>query len=349
MLSWLLTVWFTKTILTFMLFCRYFHKIMEIIIDVLFDWDQAKQCPKGKGGIFGTTEAFFASTESQNSTGSLHAHIMVWIRGMPTTLQEYYHLRETDDFRCKLVKYVDSALQASYPVDTATCPQCDAAELESIGVDKQAFRKPKKGSPRPMTTRCNSCHSTYGADELVRQCMMKRCRNDRDTASKLTDETFSLYQLAMPHPLPHVHDPNSLEAITSTQALLTYQNHHWFHSNSCFKRSKRTPSGKSCRMFFPKQVCTATQWNEFDSIELRRTLGSEYLNPYVPVVNEVIKANHDLKILSACEGTLVGPSDTCILRRLIRSLALTLDILISLRSTHRLLHDEIYDKKPERP
>ncbi|OWZ11488.1 hypothetical protein PHMEG_00015483 [Phytophthora megakarya] len=123
---------------------RYFDRIIAIIIEVLFDWNQTKKCSKGKGGIFGTTEAFYGSTESQSPTGSLHSDMMVWIRGMPRTLEQYTQLRNTDHFRQRLVSYVDSILHASYPVSTNNCPSCHDTNLEAVAVTQQAFKSPPR-------------------------------------------------------------------------------------------------------------------------------------------------------------------------------------------------------------
>ncbi|OWZ11487.1 hypothetical protein PHMEG_00015482 [Phytophthora megakarya] len=119
--------------------------------------------------------------------------------------------------------------------------------------------------------------------------------------SQELNDAVGFYRLAMPQPLPHQETANTLPAIISTKALLSYQTHHWFHSKYCFKTSKRTP--KECSFQSQRaNIKLDEYWISRDS----RALGNEYLNPYIPIVNEVIKCNHNLKILSACEGPHVG-------------------------------------------
>lgn len=204
---------------------------MEIIIDVLFDWDQNKQCSRGQGGLFGTTQAFYASTESQSSTGSLHSHMLIWVDGMPKTLEEYSRFRASDRFQRRLQTYVDSILRASFPISVSDCPCCGEQAIEPVDVSQLAFKKPRKGSTCPATTRCCSCNATYGSDELVRKSLTKLCESTDEMNNEL-DGVVGFCRVAMPQPLPRSNDLDTLPAVISSQALLAYQNHHWFHSKS---------------------------------------------------------------------------------------------------------------------
>ncbi|KAG3169621.1 hypothetical protein PI126_g2722 [Phytophthora idaei] len=78
---------------------RYYDAVISIFVDLMLNDDQSKQLPRAGMGIFGVTKAFYVSTESQNSTGDVHGHMLIWIDGMPTTTAEYYEMLEMDSFR----------------------------------------------------------------------------------------------------------------------------------------------------------------------------------------------------------------------------------------------------------
>ncbi|KAG6973175.1 hypothetical protein JG687_00001041, partial [Phytophthora cactorum] len=53
---------------------------------------------------------------------------------------------------------------------------------------------------------------------------------------------------------------------------------------------------------FPQKACTVTSCTADGTLRLKRSIGSEYRNTYLPVVNAVLKMNHDVNFLSAGEG-----------------------------------------------
>ncbi|ETO80797.1 hypothetical protein F444_04777, partial [Phytophthora nicotianae P1976] len=69
---------------------RYFDYLMNVFIEVALNWNMEAGCTRAEGGLFGCTTAFFAATEAQNSTGSLHTHMLIWIKDMPATVDDYY-------------------------------------------------------------------------------------------------------------------------------------------------------------------------------------------------------------------------------------------------------------------
>ncbi|OWY90576.1 hypothetical protein PHMEG_00041236 [Phytophthora megakarya] len=54
-------------------------------------------------------------------------------------------------------------------------------------------------------------------------------------------------------------------------------------------------------MFFPKEARGTTEWAKYDKVVLQRSIGSEYLNTYIPLVCSVFKCNRDVKFLTAAE------------------------------------------------
>lgn len=162
-------------------------------------------------------------------------------------------------------------------------------------------------------------------------------------ANALGDEQWSAaaahHRLAGPVPLPLPDRGDVKSNLVVSKALTNYQVHHWYHSRSCFKASRRTPSGKICRMFFPKEAVADTRWTVHDKVVLRRDIGSEYLNTYIPLVNSVFKCNHDVKFLTAAEGTTARIASVSSRSNLLPRAVC--------RTGKGFLHDEVHDKRPK--
>ncbi|KAF1784185.1 Helitron helicase-like domain [Phytophthora cactorum] len=75
---------------------RYFDRVVSTFVDVVLNWDMENNCSRREPGLFGCTKASYAATESQNSTESLHTHMLIWIDGMPSTVDEYYRMCSLD-------------------------------------------------------------------------------------------------------------------------------------------------------------------------------------------------------------------------------------------------------------
>ncbi|OWZ10292.1 hypothetical protein PHMEG_00016877, partial [Phytophthora megakarya] len=224
---------------------RYFDHLMRIFIEVVLSWDLDKNCARPDPGLFGYTKGFFSATESQNSTGSLHAHMLIWIQKMPSTVEEYYRMCSSERFREAMIKYVDAIATSSVHLDMSGCPYCGQCSIVPLELTRESFRKSRFGASRCSTTTCQQRKKTFGADELITEHIRKTAAAI-DVPVCERDDVFHL--IAKSRPLSRVCSSTSAEAIAIARALVTYQHHHWFHSKSCFKVTKRTPKGNVCRM-----------------------------------------------------------------------------------------------------
>ncbi|KAG3250259.1 hypothetical protein PI124_g5091 [Phytophthora idaei] len=124
---------------------RYYDAVISIFVDLMLNDDQSKQLPRAGMGIFGVTKAFYVSTESQNSTGDVHGHMLIWIDGMPTTTAEYYEMLEMDSFRERIGLYVSSIARSSFPLNLASCPRCRLPGLTALPFQMKALLEDMKG------------------------------------------------------------------------------------------------------------------------------------------------------------------------------------------------------------
>lgn len=243
---------------------------MRMFIDVILNWDVRTNSARKMPGLFGHTRAFFAATESQGSTGSLHTHMLVWIQNMPSSVDEYYSMCKAMGFRDALIKYVDSIATSNVPVSLENCPHCVSPTLEAQKFPQNAFKKPKVNARRPTMVACTGCGDTFGASELI----VKHLERLESVHGEVNCGTEIAQKFVVgPQPLPCSDNPASPEAVICSRALLLYQHHHWFHSGSCFKVTKRTPKGDVCRMFMPKESSRSSFWTDDDRIQMKRYPG----------------------------------------------------------------------------
>ncbi|KAF1790917.1 hypothetical protein GQ600_27126 [Phytophthora cactorum] len=101
---------------------------------LLLQKDMENNCSRREPGLFGCTKASYAATESQNSTGSLHTHMLIWIDGMPSTVDEYYRIW----LRAAMTKYVDAVATSNVPLVTKNCPSCGVGTISSVEFHRKA-------------------------------------------------------------------------------------------------------------------------------------------------------------------------------------------------------------------
>lgn len=140
---------------------------MDVFIEVILNWNQKTHSTKTGFGLFGRTRTFFASTQSQNSTGDLHSHMLIWIEGMPHTIAAYYSECKKLEFQKRIAAYVNSIVTASYPISNYRCPVYGEVSLGSIKINQQAYKLPVNGTSRVPTSICTTCKTKFGANEVI--------------------------------------------------------------------------------------------------------------------------------------------------------------------------------------
>ncbi|OWZ10695.1 hypothetical protein PHMEG_00016417 [Phytophthora megakarya] len=273
-------------------YTRYFDLLMNIIVEVVLNWDTANGRARPEPGLFGVTKAYYAATESQNSTGALHAHMLIWINNMPSTVAEYYKLCGSDKFRQAMVEYVDKIAASNVPLNLSLCPVCGVGTIIAVELQREDFQKPRPGRRRSPTARCQDCKVEFGAGVLIEQHASRVEKNH----GLNNDQSDSVLQaIASLKPLPTPPHPNTPEAALISRSILFYQRHRWSHCQSCFKVTKQC-------FIFPKEPCETTHWGTDNRIHLKRLPGKEYVNTFIPELNIIFKCNHDIKFLGAGDG-----------------------------------------------
>lgn len=90
---------------------KFFHFIVTTIIEVLL---KIKKIPNGRidrgSGIFGYVQGYIGTVEAQGR-GSLHLHMLIWLKDAPTSTEMHDKLH-SEDFRRRITTYIDSIMKA---------------------------------------------------------------------------------------------------------------------------------------------------------------------------------------------------------------------------------------------
>jgi len=250
----------------------YFVHVIETIITKLFSWNVNKQCSNETPGLFGYTKGFFVSTESQNS-GNLHAHILLWIHGLPKSISEYENL---SDVKLEELKdYEKRHIQKNMPVELRKdCVACEC-ELSVVPLPVTAYHRPFAKYGESPVARCHNCQFDLTCSQLIDEAVAI----DPQLRLKLVE-----YSICKTNALefPTSEDPVAKQILAAL--LVEVQVHNWQHSASCNKKSQRTSDKKCCRFMIPQMLIEG------------RTNGNQYLNPFLLLIALLFKCNHDFKL-----------------------------------------------------
>lgn len=309
---------------------RFFSRILGVVVRELLGWDSVTRRPVAGGGIFGVTKAFFGVVETQGR-GALHAHNLVWVHGMPPTVDMVKDaLESSTDFKQRFQVWSNTCSVASLPLShvAVRCPVCGGP------MDKRTMPESSKSlagkyakEAHVATCRERLCDGRATSTEILRQqvadataggsegedgggpCVPVRCDNPMDprydypppevggaaSAARVEAEKLSLFSgrpILSPWSVAGGYVSGGLALVQ--QLLCRVQLHSWKHVASCFKKGAGAKKG-CCRYLFPRSPDVGgVQSGAFSP---RRPLGCEYLNPYNLLLSVVCRCNVDVRVL----------------------------------------------------
>ena len=92
---------------------KFFHFLIQTIIETLFGVKVTNFQVKSKMGILGRVSAYFGTVESQGR-GTLHLHLLVWLKDAPNA-DQIPELLKAENFRNKMTSYIQANLRAYLP------------------------------------------------------------------------------------------------------------------------------------------------------------------------------------------------------------------------------------------
>lgn len=89
---------------------KYFNFMIEAILSLLLGINRTQRRIYRSKGIFGVVNAYIGMVESQGQ-GTLHLHILIWLKGSPTA-EEIQTLLKNIDFREKVKRFIHQNFRA---------------------------------------------------------------------------------------------------------------------------------------------------------------------------------------------------------------------------------------------
>lgn len=93
---------------------KYFNHVINLILDKLFGIKAVRGKVKTEMGLLGRLSAYKGVVEAQGR-GTLHLHIFFWLEDSPSGDEMIKLLEESEDFRNKVKRYIETAIGAHVP------------------------------------------------------------------------------------------------------------------------------------------------------------------------------------------------------------------------------------------
>ncbi|KAG6952915.1 hypothetical protein JG687_00012719 [Phytophthora cactorum] len=175
------------------------------------------------------------------------------------------------------------------PIKTeAPCRNSDA-QAASIVRDRDINDVHLSGNP----LFCGDVHLATDILEQTNSVRMTVCKS-KDNPFRNAEVTRRM-EILPPSVSDSKMDRTLLDRLVSALAVLLNQ-HLWSHTKSCFKQSTTTTNASFCRYHFPRDRADTTSFGPA-GVELKRTLGHEFMNGFNDELMATFKCNHDIRIL----------------------------------------------------
>lgn len=115
---------------------KFFHFIIRAVLHTLFRITVTPYKVTSKMGVLGEVSAYFGTVESQGR-GSLHLHMLLWLKGAPSSVEMHEKLQQAE-FRAQVVVYIKANLRAYVP------------GLDSADAIKRITNEPQIAYSRPI-------------------------------------------------------------------------------------------------------------------------------------------------------------------------------------------------------
>ena len=102
---------------------KFFNLVIDSFTSDLLGYNQSE------GGIFGDPSAFYGCIEEQG-TGTLHIHMLVWLKGFKT-ITDLESKLDDEIFRNDLIYYLEKIIKQGYLGDAESVQEVDVSEISS--------------------------------------------------------------------------------------------------------------------------------------------------------------------------------------------------------------------------
>ena len=317
--------------------CSLFYQAAIQSVYELLGWDPIKNCSKRRG-IFGDCIAIVRADEEQGR-GTLHAHILVWIKNFAQISSKLFHPDEEmrNNARECLREFVDNNFTSDYGYDDSvqvTCKECGFSGSISDVLCESSLQDLRDGRNKHLCCElkgeileCKQCShrlSTVELNDIVEQFYREQyssppsdefvCSSENPPLSKYRRDVLT-YRMPLDNLSPDAGNFYNNKMMRHHIANRRMNEHDFNHRRSCFKYSDE------CRARFPERACSecefilddedptkGTVWRGLhrDNMESfpytvkgKRSAGSQYLNTFNDTAFQILACNNNVQMGSA--------------------------------------------------
>ncbi len=148
--------------------CRFFHFLIDAIIEYVFGVKVTQFVVRGNKGVFGRCAAYIGAVESQGR-GSLHFHMLIWLEDTPRP-EVLHEMLGKEQFRCRVREFIRQNLRAYLPgLETAQSVRAIPKEKE-IG-----YSRPPCPSSSTYDEELKDFELRLARANQVHTCKVRRC------------------------------------------------------------------------------------------------------------------------------------------------------------------------------
>ena len=308
---------------------RWFKRLVDIVIKDIFNFDIDQQsCTESS--IFGPVIAFVGGIEEQ-IRGTLHVHFLIWIAGIPPTRERIFQKIKDDLIKKKIEDWINSVVTCSHTLcDIIKCPNCNSESTSLIPhiIDKAEI--PKKvlddDAEETKVIACLKCNGTFSNSHVFLESIKSY---DGDSIKNWDIDKKNMLLL----------ETKRNPYLNGTKSGFVYHffleketcEHDYHHRASCFRNDM------PCRYKFYRDIIPLTfidildttgrsiildahidinekkmhmdkykDHEDFDiNVNVRRLIGSCWLNSHSSLVLDCFKCNNDIRILIGNEPSSI--------------------------------------------
>ena len=148
---------------------KYFHFIIDCVLEILFGVKAAKQGShvRRKTGIFGNMAAYIGTVEAQGR-GTLHFHVITWLKGSPTSTR-IKELLQKETFREKVAEFIAANIRSD--IAGGGGPQIRAMKKEK----SVSYSRPVDPRRPDYMVRARRTEETLARATQVHTCTREAC------------------------------------------------------------------------------------------------------------------------------------------------------------------------------
>ncbi len=231
---------------------KYYNLVVENVLTKLLAYNHPE------GGVLGHVSGYYGTTEEQGR-GSLHLHLMVWMKGYPSPTDLITRMKQDEQYRHDVLKYFDSIIKQDVGVYSGKITK------EQKDIDKILCRRPCDPNKKNFAKRLKS--------DLKDLVPLVNTHSHMDSCYKYDSKKC---RYGYPRPIVETSYVSETQEIFLKRLDERINNYEEYIMTSvrCNMDIKSIPSGKDCRAlaFYITEYQVKNELSTYHTLEILEAL-----------------------------------------------------------------------------